>query len=74
MTQGKRQMLDVDHPIGALLNKLEQVKDSIRADQFKTIKRQFVYLKIRYRSLAKNTEQLHTLEKVCTTYVVDRQM
>jgi len=40
------------------------VKSSIRAKvehPFRVIKRQFGYVKVRYRGLMKNTAQLHTL-------------
>ena len=50
--------------MGAILDKLEQLKASIRAKvehPFRVIKRQFGYVKVRYRGLAKNTAQLITL-------------
>lgn len=64
MRPGKRRALDKDTPMGEVLDKLEHVKASIRAKvehPFRVIKRQFGHVKVRYRGLAKNTAQLHTL-------------
>ncbi|MBW7832193.1 MAG: IS5 family transposase [Simplicispira suum] len=64
MRPGKRRALDKSSPVDALLDKLEHVKASIRAKvehPFRVIKRQFGHVKVRYRRLAKNTAQLHTL-------------
>ena len=51
-------------PLGELLEKIEHAKASIRArveHPFRVIKRQFGFLKTRYRGLAKNTAQIVTL-------------
>lgn len=64
MRPGKRRALDKSTPMGAILDKLEHVKARIRArveHPFRVIKRQFGHMKVRYRGLAKNTAQLHTL-------------
>jgi transposase, IS5 family len=64
MRPGKRRALKKDTPMGAILDKLEQTKARIRAKvehPFRVIKRQFGHMKVRYRGLAKNTAQLHTL-------------
>jgi IS5 family transposase len=64
MRPGKRRALKKDEPMGAMLDKLEQVKARIRAKvehPFRVIKRQFGYAKVRYRGLTKNTAQLTTL-------------
>jgi IS5 family transposase len=64
MIPSKRRALDKDTPMGAILEKLEQTKASIRAKvehPFRVIKRQFGHVKVRYRGLAKNTAQLCTL-------------
>lgn len=48
----------------ALQEQLEQFKSKIRAKvehPFRVIKRQFGHVKVRYRGLSKNTQQLHTL-------------
>ena len=51
-------------PWGALNEQAEQLKTSVRFNvehPFRVIKRQFGYVKVRYRALAKNTAQLITL-------------
>ena len=50
--------------LGAILDKIEKLKASVRAKvehPFRVIKRQFGHTKVRYRGLAKNTAQLKTL-------------
>ena len=50
--------------LGQLIDELERLKASIRAKvehPFRVIKRQFGYVKVRYRGLKKNTAQLFTL-------------
>lgn len=64
MKRSKRKALDLMEPIPALQEQLEQVKSKIRAKvehPFRVIKRQFGHIKVRYRGLRKNTQQLHTL-------------
>ena len=64
MKRSKRKALDSQQPIPALQEKLEQVKSKIRAKvehPLRVIKRQFGHVKVRYRGLRKNTQQLHTL-------------
>ena len=64
MRPGKRKALDKSTAMGAILDKLEQAKARMRAKvehPFRVIKRQFGHVKVRYRGLAKNTAQLHTL-------------
>ena len=64
MKRSKRKALDPQQPIPALQEQLEQVKSKIRAKvehPFRVIKRQFGHVKVRYRGLSKNTQQLHTL-------------
>ncbi|AJG20714.1 Mobile element protein [Cupriavidus basilensis] len=61
---GKRRALDKATVVGKLADELERVKARIRAKAehpFRVIKRQFGHLKVRYRGLMKNTQQLHTL-------------
>ena len=51
-------------PWGALIEQAEKLKASVRAKvehPFRVVKRQFGYVKTRYRGLAKNTAQLVTL-------------
>ena len=52
MMPGKRRAMDKGTPMGAILEKLEQTKASIRAKvehPFRVIKRQFGYVKVKYR-------------------------
>ncbi|WHZ11509.1 MAG: Mobile element protein [Burkholderiaceae bacterium] len=60
-----------------ILDKLEHVKASIRAKvehPFRVIKRQFGYVKVRYRGLAKNTAQLYTLFALSNLWMVRRTL
>ena len=65
MRPGKRKKLDkVNSPIDALIDKIEKLKAGIRAKvehPFRVIKRQFDFVKVRYKGLKKNTLQLKTL-------------
>lgn len=64
MRPGKRKLLDKSRRVDDLIDQLERIKASIRAKvehPFRVIKRQFGHVKVRYRGLAKNTAQLHTL-------------
>lgn len=64
MKRGKRKALDQSKPRGQLLEQLEQVKSRIRAKvehPYRVVKCQFGYVKVRYRGLMKNAQQLHTL-------------
>ena len=64
MRPGRRNSLDLSSPLAAMLDKVEQIKASIRAKvehPFRLIKRQFGHVKVRYRGLKKNTVQLNTL-------------
>ena len=64
MRPGKRRALDRSRGSHQLIEQLEQIKASIRAKvehPFRVIKRQFGFMKVRYRGLAKNTAQLVTL-------------
>lgn len=64
MRPGKRKALAKSDPIDALTDKIEKLKASVRAKvehPFRVIKRQFGFVMVRYRGLAKNTAQLKTL-------------
>ena len=77
MRPGKRKVLDKSTPMGAILDKLEQAKARIRAKvehPFRVIKRQFGHVKVRYRGLAKNTAQLHTLFALSNLWMVRRTL
>ena len=77
MRPGKRRALDKESPMGAVLDQLEHVKARIRAKvehPFRVIKRQFGHVKVRYRGLAKNTAQLHTLFALSNLWMVRRRL
>jgi len=77
MRPGKRRTLDPTKPIEALTEQLEKVKAGIRArveHPFRVIKRQFGHIKVRYRGLAKNTAQLHTLFALANLWMARRKL
>ena len=77
MRPGKRRQLDPAKPIEALTEQLERVKAGIRArveHPFRVLKRQFGHVKVRYRGLAKNTAQLHTLFALANLWLVRRKL
>ena len=77
MRPGKRKVLDKSTPMGAIQDQLERTKARIRAKvehPFRVIKRQFGHVKVRYRGLAKNTAQLHTLFALSNLWMVRRTL
>ena len=78
MRPGKRRELDKENnPIDALVEKVEKLKASIRAKvehPFRVVKRQFGYVKVRYRGLKKNTLQLKTLFALSNLWMVRHQL
>ncbi|MFT3815808.1 MAG: IS5 family transposase [Acidovorax sp.] len=77
MRPGKRRQLDPAKRIEALTEQLERVKAGIRArveHPFRVLKRQFGHVKVRYRGLAKNTAQLHTLFALANLWLVRRKL
>ena len=63
--------------MGQLVEQVERIKARIRAKvehPFRVIKRQFGHVKVRYRGLAKNTAQLHTLFALSNLWMVRRQL
>ena len=77
MRPGKRRALDKSTPMGTILEKLEQTKASIRAKvehPFRVIKRQFGYVKVKYRGLAKNTANLMTLFALSNLWMARRKL
>jgi len=77
MRPGKRKVLDKSTPMGSIMEQLEQAKARIRAKvehPFRVIKRQFGHVKVRYRGLAKNTAQLHTLFALSNLWMVRRTL
>lgn len=77
MRPGKRKALNKDEPWGALTDKIEKAKAGIRAKvehPFRVIKRQFGYIKTRYRGLGKNTAQLVTLFALSNLWMVRKNL
>ena len=73
MRPGKRAALDKSKPLGAMINEVERIKASIRAKvehPFRVVKRQFGFVKARYRGLKKNTAQLTTLFALSNLWMV----
>ena len=64
MRTGKRKALNKENEADAMIDKAEKLKAGIRAKvehPFRVVKRQFGFVKVRYRGLKKNTAQLFTL-------------
>lgn len=64
MRPDKRRALDKDNKADASIDKAEKLRAGVRAKvehPFRVIKRQFGFVKTRYRGLKKNTAQLLTL-------------
>jgi IS5 family transposase len=77
MRPGKRKALDLDKPQDVIAEKVEQLKASVRAKvehPFRVLKRQFGHVKVRYRGLAKNTAQLHTLFALANLWIARRAL
>ena len=73
MRPGKRPALDKDNEADALLDQAEKLKASVRAKvehPFRVVKRQFGFVKVRYRGLKKNTAQLFTLFALSNLWMV----
>ncbi|SCK54620.1 transposase, IS5 family [Variovorax sp. HW608] len=77
MRPGKRRALDKASAMGAVLDRIEHLKASVRAKvehPFRVIKRQFGHVKVRYKGLAKNTAQLHTLFALSNLWMARRRL
>lgn len=78
MRPGMRKELDKDNnPIDTLIDKVEKIKDSIRAKvehPFRVIKRQFGYVKVRHRGLKKNTLQIKSLFALSNLWMVRHKL
>ena len=75
MRPGRRKALNKDNnnPADALIDQVEKIKAGIRAKierPFRVIKRQFGYMKVRYRGLKKNTLQLKMLFALSNLWMV----
>jgi transposase, IS5 family len=77
MRPGKRRALDPNSKRDRVLEKIEKLKASVRAKvehQFRVVKQQFGYAKVRYRGLAKNTARLTMLFAMSNLWMVRRQL
>jgi len=77
MRPGKRRALDKRSQEGQRQEHIERLKAGLRAKvehPFRVIKRQFGHVKVRYRGLAKNTAQLHTLFALSNLWMVRGQL
>jgi IS5 family transposase len=73
MGPGKRKALNKDNEADALIDQAEKLKAGIRAKvehPFRVIKRQFGFVKVRYRGLKKNTAQIITLFALSNLWMV----
>jgi IS5 family transposase len=73
MRPGRRKALNKEEPADALIDKAEKLKAGIRAKvehPFRVIKRQFGFVKVRYRGLKKNTAELFTLFALSNLWMV----
>jgi IS5 family transposase len=76
MKASKRRALG-DTAAGRRRERIEHLKAQVRArgeHAFRVVKRQFGYVKVRYRGLIKNTAQLHTLFALANIWMVRRQL
>lgn len=77
MQPGKRKVLDPTRKWARLLEKVEQLKASVRAKvehPFRVVKQQFGHAKVRYRGLAKNTARLTMLFALSNLWMARRQV
>ena len=73
MRTGKRKALNKENEADAMIDKAEKLKAGIRAKMehpFRVVKRQFGFVKVRYRGLKKNTAQLFTLFALSNLWMV----
>ena len=71
MRPGLRRLLDRSDPKDAVTDQIEHAKVE---HPLRVIKRQFGYVKVRYRGLAKNTAQLHTLFALSNLWMARRRL
>ena len=73
MRPGKRKALNKSNAADALIDAAEKLKAGVRAKvehPFRVIKRQFGHVKVRYRGLKKNTQQVMTLFALSNLWMV----
>jgi IS5 family transposase len=72
-----RKPFEKEGKLGQIIDEIEYLKASVRAKvehAFRLIKRQFGHTKVRYRGLAKNTAQLHTLFALTNLWMARRKL
>lgn len=77
MKRGKLKAVSEDTLVGQLLRQLESLKASIRSKvehPFHIVKNLFHFRKVRYKGLAKNTAQLHTLFGLANLVIAKRRL
>jgi IS5 family transposase len=77
MRAGKRRKLDLRKPWDAMLEQAEKLKAGIRAKvehAFRVLKRQFGFMKVRYRGITKNAAQLMTLFALGNVWMVRKKL
>ena len=77
MRPGTRKALDLSSELARDIDRVEQIKASIRAKvehPFRVIKQQFGYAKVRYRGLAKNTARLTMLFALSNLWMARRHL
>jgi IS5 family transposase len=75
MRPGRRKALDLSSDLARMIDRVEQIKASIRAKvehPFRVVKQQFGHTKVRYRGLAKNTARLTMLFALSNLWMVRR--
>ena len=76
MKPGKRRALGTS-TCDRIRERIEKLKAQVRArgeHAFRVVKRQFGYVKVRYRGLAKNTAQLHMLFTLANIWMVRHRL
>lgn len=69
--------MDMNKRVDALKEQVEKIKATIRAKvehPFRAIKRQFGFVKVRYRGLAKNAAQIKTLFALSSLWMVRKKL
>ncbi|MBF9264063.1 transposase [Acidovorax cattleyae] len=74
---GKRAVLDRSRPLAQVIERVEQIKSSIRAKverPLRVIKQQFGHARVRYGGLAKNTARLQVMFALGTAWMARRPL
>ena len=77
MKPGQRRRLDKQDPEQRVIDEHERAKASVRAKvehPFRVVKRQFGFVKVRYRGLKKNTLALHTLFALSNLWMARKKL